>query len=148
MAYKPFDLTGKVALVTGGNGGIGFGMAEALAQAGADVVIWGSNPSKNADAEEKLKATGVRVLTQVVNVADEEAVRAGMVEAVNKMGRVDTVVANAGIGGGAPSFSEFSTEQYRRVRSIWTLCSGPSAKPASTWSPGPARATRPAAPWW
>ena len=118
MAFKPFDLTGKVALVTGGNGGIGFGMAEALAQAGADVVIWGSNPSKNADAEEKLKATGVRVLTQVVNVADEEAVRAGMVEAVNKMGRGDTVVANAGIGGGAPSFSEFSTEQYRRVLSV------------------------------
>ena len=42
MAYKPFDLTGKVALVTGGNGGIGLGMAEALAQAGADVVIWGT----------------------------------------------------------------------------------------------------------
>ena len=41
--YKPFDLTGKVALVTGGNGGIGLGMAEALAQAGSDVVIWGTN---------------------------------------------------------------------------------------------------------
>ncbi|MBP9756833.1 MAG: SDR family NAD(P)-dependent oxidoreductase, partial [Phenylobacterium sp.] len=54
MAYKPFDLTGKVALVTGGNGGIGFGMVDALAQSGADVVIWGSNPKKNADAEEKL----------------------------------------------------------------------------------------------
>jgi len=118
MAYTPFDLTGKVALVTGGNGGIGFGMAQALAQAGADVVIWGSNPAKNADAAEKLKPTGVRVLTQVVNVADEEAVRAGMVGAVNEMGRVDTVVANAGIGGGAPSFSEFSTEQYRKVLSV------------------------------
>ena len=118
MAYKPFDLTGKVALVTGGNGGIGFGMAEALAQAGADVVIWGSNPQKNAAAEEKLKATGVRVLSQVVNVADEEAVRAGMVEAVSRMGRVDTVVANAGIGGGAKSFAEFDTETYRRVLSV------------------------------
>ena len=118
MGYKPFDLTGKVALVTGGNGGIGFGMVEAMAQAGADVVIWGSNPAKNADAEAKLKPTGVRVLTQVVNVADEEAVRAGMAEAVAKMGRVDTVVANAGVGGGAPSFSEFSTETYRRVLSV------------------------------
>ena len=47
MAYSPFDLKGKVALVTGGNGGIGLGMAEGLAQAGADVVIWGSNPEKN-----------------------------------------------------------------------------------------------------
>jgi NAD(P)-dependent dehydrogenase (short-subunit alcohol dehydrogenase family) len=118
MAYKPFDLTGKVALVTGGNGGIGFGMVEGLAQAGADIVIWGSNPKKNADAAEKLTPTGVRVLTQVVNVADENAVAAAMVEAVSKMGRVDTVIANAGIGGGASSFSEFPTETYRKVLSV------------------------------
>jgi NAD(P)-dependent dehydrogenase (short-subunit alcohol dehydrogenase family) len=118
VAYTPFDLTGKVALVTGGNGGIGFGMVEAMAQAGADVVIWGSNAQKNADAEDRLKATGVRVLTQVVNVADEQAVAAGMSEAVAKMGRVDTVVANAGIGGGAKSFSEFPTETYRKVLSV------------------------------
>jgi NAD(P)-dependent dehydrogenase (short-subunit alcohol dehydrogenase family) len=118
MAYAPFDLKGKVALVTGGNGGIGFGMVEALAQAGADVVIWGSNPAKNADAEAKLKSTGVKVLAQVVNVADEAAVEAGMVEAIEKMGRIDTVIANAGIGGGARSFAEFPTETYRRVLSV------------------------------
>jgi NAD(P)-dependent dehydrogenase (short-subunit alcohol dehydrogenase family) len=118
MAYAPFDLKGKVALVTGGNGGIGFGMVEALAQAGADVVIWGSNGAKNAAAEARLKATGVNVLTQVVNVADEAAVAAGMAEAVAQMGRVDTVIANAGIGGGARSFSEFETDTYRRVLSV------------------------------
>lgn len=118
MTYKPFDLTGKVALVTGGNGGIGFGMVEAMAQAGADIVIWGSNPKKNADAEAKLAPLGVRVLTQVVDVSDEHAVAAGMVEAVAKMGRVDTVIANAGIGMGAPSFSEFSTETYRKVLAV------------------------------
>jgi NAD(P)-dependent dehydrogenase (short-subunit alcohol dehydrogenase family) len=118
MTYKPFDLTGKVALVTGGNGGIGFGMVEAMAQAGADVVIWGSNPKKNADAEAKLAPLGVRVLTQVVDVSDEHAVAAAMVEAVAKMGRVDTVIANAGIGMGAPSFSEFSTETYRKVLAV------------------------------
>ncbi|MFP5449785.1 MAG: SDR family NAD(P)-dependent oxidoreductase [Alphaproteobacteria bacterium] len=118
MAYKPFDLTGKVALVTGGNGGIGFGMVEAMAQAGADIVIWGSNPDKNRAAEEKLKPTGVRVLTQVVNVADETAVADGMEAAVAKMGAVHTVVANAGIGGGAKSFSEFPTETYRKVLSV------------------------------
>lgn len=118
MAYKPFDLTGKVALVTGGNGGIGFGMVEALAQAGADVVIWGSNAKKNADSEAKLKDVGVRVMSQVVNVADEAAVAAAMSEAVAKMGRIDTVIANAGVGGGAPSFSEFPTETYRKVLSV------------------------------
>ncbi len=118
MAYAPFDLKGKVALVTGGNGGIGFGMVEALAQAGADVVIWGSNGAKNADAEAKLKATGVNVLTQVVDVADEAAVEAGMAKAIEQMGRIDTVIANAGVGGGARSFAEFETETYRRVLSV------------------------------
>jgi len=119
MAYKPFDLTGKVALVTGGNGGIGFGMVEALAQAGADVVIWGSNPQKNADAAAKLDGVGVRVLTQTVNVGDENAVAAAMAEAVAKMGRIDTVIANAGVGGGgAKPFHEFSTEAYRKTLAV------------------------------
>lgn len=118
MAYKPFDLTGKVALVTGGNSGIGLGMADAMAQAGADVVIWGTNAGKNAAAEAQLKAHGRRVMTQAINVADESQVVSGMAEAAAKMGRIDTVIANAGVGGGAKSFSEFSTETYRRVLSV------------------------------
>ncbi|MCC7267637.1 MAG: SDR family oxidoreductase [Caulobacteraceae bacterium] len=118
MAYKPFDLTGKVALVTGGNGGIGLGMAEAMAQAGADVVVWGTNEAKNAAAEATLKETGVNVLTLKVNVADEAAVIAGMAESVARMGRIDTVVANAGVGGGAPSFSAMTTETWRRVMGV------------------------------
>jgi len=118
MAYKPFDLTGKVALVTGGNSGIGLGMADAMAQAGADVVIWGTNATKNAAAEAQLKGHGRKVLTQKIDVADEVAVVAGMAEAIGQMGRLDTVVANAGVGGGAPSFSEFDTATYRRVLSV------------------------------
>jgi NAD(P)-dependent dehydrogenase (short-subunit alcohol dehydrogenase family) len=118
MAYKPFDLTGKVALITGGNGGIGFGMTEALAQAGADVVVWGTNADKNRAAEERLKPTGVRVKTQVIDVSNEQQVIDGMVEAVAAMGRIDTVIANAGIGGGAPSFSEMSLATWRRVMGV------------------------------
>lgn len=118
MAYKPFDLTGKVALVTGGNRGIGLGMAEALAASGADVVIWGSNAERNAAAEAQLLTHGVRVKAQVVNVADEKAVVDGMVEAVAAMGRIDTVIANAGIGYGAPSFVDMSTDTYRKVLSV------------------------------
>ena len=127
MSYKPFDLTGKVCLITGGNGGIGLGMAEALAQAGSDVVIWGSNADKNAVAEAQLKAHGTRILVQQVDVGDEAQVVAAMAEAEAKMGRLDSVCANAGVGRGAPSFHEMTTEIWRanmRVNldgAFWTL---------------------------
>ncbi len=98
MAYQPFDLTGKVALVTGGNGGIGLAMAEAVAEAGADVAIWGQNPAKNAAAKARLEATGRRVLVQEVNVGDSAAVDAAFVQVVETLGRVDGCFANAGSG--------------------------------------------------
>ena len=116
--YKPFDLTGKVALVTGGNRGIGFGMAEALAQAGADLVIWGTNADKYAEAEAALKKHGRKVVSRAVNVAKESEVVEGMQAAVAAMGRIDCVIANAGIGGGAPSFSEMSLDVWRRVHAV------------------------------
>lgn len=118
MPYKPFDLAGKVALVTGGNGGIGLGMVEALAHAGADVVIWGSNPDKNEKAREKVAALGVRVLAQKVDVSDESAVDAAMAQAVAEMGRVDTVIANAGIGIKGKPFVDIPTEDYRKILSV------------------------------
>ncbi len=89
-----------------------------MAQAGADIVIWGSNAEANLAAEGKLTGYGVRVLAQQVNVADEAAVVAAMAEAAAAMGRIDTVIANAGIGGSAPSFSEMTTEVWRRVLSV------------------------------
>jgi NAD(P)-dependent dehydrogenase (short-subunit alcohol dehydrogenase family) len=115
--YKPFDLTGKVALITGGNGGIGLGMADAMAQSGADVVIWGTNEAKNDAAVKSLRAHGKRVSARKVNVADENEVIAGMKAAVAEMGRVDCVVANAGIGGGAP-ITELTTELFRKVHAV------------------------------
>ncbi len=116
--YKALDLTGKTALVTGGNGGIGLGFADAMAQAGANIVIWGTNEDKNAAAQKQLENHGVKVLAQKVNVAEEEQVIAGFAEAVEAFGLVDSVFANAGIGGGAPSFMEMSTEIYRKVLSV------------------------------
>jgi NAD(P)-dependent dehydrogenase (short-subunit alcohol dehydrogenase family) len=116
--YKPFDLTGKVALVTGGNGGIGFGMADALAAAGADVVIWGTKDDKNEEAARKLKVHGKRVTTRKANVANEAEVVDGVGAAVKEMGRIDCCIANAGIGGGAPSFSQMTIETWRRVHSV------------------------------
>jgi NAD(P)-dependent dehydrogenase (short-subunit alcohol dehydrogenase family) len=117
MAFQPFDLSAKVALITGGNGGIGLGLAEGLADAGASVVIWGTNEAKNRDASETLLKRGVRVLAQRVDVSDEAQVVAGMAEAVAAMGRIDFVAANAGVGGGA-AFTEFPTETWRRVLAV------------------------------
>ncbi|HTT98497.1 MAG TPA: SDR family oxidoreductase [Rhizomicrobium sp.] len=117
--YKPFDLTGKVALVTGGNGGIGLGMAEALAASGADVVIWGTNETKNDAAVKALKAHGKRVSSRKVNVANEQEVIDGMAAALKEMGRVDCVVANAGIGGGSP-INEMTTDLFRKVNAVNT----------------------------
>jgi len=116
--YKPFDLSGKVALVTGGNRGIGYGMAEALAQAGADVVIWGTKDEKNAEAKDALSACGKRVASRRVDVGKEAEVVEGMQAAIAEMGRVDCVIANAGIGGGAKSFSEMSLDVWRRVHAV------------------------------
>jgi len=117
MPFNPFDLTGKVALITGGNGGIGLGMAEGVAAAGAKVAIWGQNPEKNAAAEAKLKAYGVDVLVQKVDVNSEEAVVAGVAEVLKTFGRLDFCVANAGVGGGGP-FAELTTESWRRVTTV------------------------------
>ena len=117
MAFTPFDLTGKVALVTGGNGGIGLGMAEGLAAAGAKVAIWGQNPAKNAEAQKTLEALGGEVLVQAVDVTSEQAVSDALAEVIGRFGRLDFCAANAGVGGGAP-FHEQTTEGWRRVMTV------------------------------
>lgn len=111
-------LTGQVALVTGGNSGIGLGMAMGLAAAGADVALWGTNRDKNQRAAEQVRATGRRVHVERCDVSDESAVEAAFASTVAAMGRVDSVFANAGISSSAPSFWELSTADWRRIMSV------------------------------
>lgn len=118
MAFAPFDLTGKVAVITGGNGGIGLGMAEGLAQAGAEVSIWGTNAEKNAAALDALSAHGTRVSAQRCNVADEADVARCFTATLEQHGRVDGCFANAGIGGRGTRFDEMTDEEWQRIVSV------------------------------
>jgi 2-deoxy-D-gluconate 3-dehydrogenase len=94
---NPFDLKGKAALVTGGNGGIGLGMAKGLAQAGAAIAIAGRDENKNSAAVKELKALGVQAFSLKVDLKDEKASRAMVDEAAARLGRLDILVNNAGI---------------------------------------------------
>ena len=94
MANSTFDLTGKAALVTGGNGGIGLGMAEALAQAGADVCIWGQNEDKNKAAAEKLNSYGCRVVALKCDVSNEGQVEESFARTVETLGKVNVCFAS------------------------------------------------------
>jgi NAD(P)-dependent dehydrogenase (short-subunit alcohol dehydrogenase family) len=119
MPYAAFDLTGKVALVTGGNSGIGLGMARAMAEAGADVAIWGTNAAKNAAAVEALKPAGRKVLALECDVGDEAAVNAAFASTVSAFGRVDGCFANAGVSGrGGHSFRDMTSAEWHRVTRI------------------------------
>jgi len=112
MANNLFDLTGKVALVTGGNSGLGLAYARGLAKAGADVVIWGRNAGRNQQAVEQLKQHGGKVWSQAVDVTDENAVASAMAEMVNTMGRLDTVVVNAGVASRSNSICDMTSDMY------------------------------------
>lgn len=112
-----FDLSGRVAVVTGGNGGIGLGMAHALAEAGADLAVWGRNGEKNEAAVEALAAHGRQVRAYRCDVAVEDDVVSSMASTVDDFGRVDVMVANAGIDLAAP-ITDMSLDTWRTVMSV------------------------------
>ena len=119
--YTPFDLTGRCAVVTGGNGGIGLGMARALLAAGASVAIWGSNPDKTAKAKAALAedcGDAARVHAFVADVGDEAQVDAAFAASVAALGKVDACFANAGVSSKGVLLTDMSLEEFRRIQRI------------------------------
>jgi 2-deoxy-D-gluconate 3-dehydrogenase len=108
------DLKGRVAIVTGGNGGIGLGMAKGLAKAGARVVVAARNRDKSAAAVRELEALGSDALAVTVDVTDERAVDALMADTLRQCERVDILVNNAGINIRKPAH-ELAVQEWQQV---------------------------------
>jgi 2-deoxy-D-gluconate 3-dehydrogenase len=109
-----FDLRGKVAIVTGGNGGIGFGVARGLARAGARVVVAARDREKSTAAVHKLQALGTESLALSVDIANERSVDTLISETVKQCGRLDILVNNAGINIRKPP-QELALDEWQQV---------------------------------
>lgn len=112
---KLFDLTGRVSIVTGGNGGIGLGMARGLAQAGATIVVVGRNAEKNANAVRELHSLGsAQACAIAADVTQAAACKRMVAEVMQRFGRLDTLVNNAGINiRRAPQ--DYSLEEWQQI---------------------------------
>ena len=92
-----FNLKGKVALVTGGNGGLGLGMALGLAEAGADIAIAARNPDKTSDAIKQIEGVGVRAISVPTDVTKETEIESMISQTLDKLGHIDILVNNSGV---------------------------------------------------
>lgn len=119
MAKGLFDLSGKVAVVTGGNSGLGLAFARGIARQGGNLAIWARNAEKNAAVKRELEAHGVRVTTHQVDVSSEEQTVAGYAEVMQAFGRVDCVIANAGLPPPQTrSMLDLSTQEFQRFLDV------------------------------
>lgn len=112
------DLTNRNFVVTGGNGGIGLGLAEGIVSAGGSVVIWGRDGAKNQRALETLHAAGGSATAHVCDVSDEAEVIDAMAASVEDFGRLDGLFANAGRGGHGVPIVDLTLDQWREVMAV------------------------------
>lgn len=117
MSNELFDLSGKVALITGGNSGIGLGFAEGIVKHGGNICIWGRNGEKNRAVVEQLQVFGGKVHAVQCDVADEKAVEQSFAETLEVFGRVDGCFANSGVAKSG-RFEEFSSDDWRHVMNV------------------------------
>ena len=110
------DLTGRTVVVTGGNSGIGFALAAGVAKAGANVAIWSRSADRNAEAAGDLAAHGARALAVRCDVGDEDSVAAAMATTLGEFGRLDCLIANAGLYAGGLIHDMTLTEWHRVMR--------------------------------
>lgn len=116
-----FDLTGRTAIITGGNGGLGLAMGRGLAKAGANVAIWGRSEAKNAAALDELRALGGGyVITLPCDIADDAQIAAAMEQTLAAFGRIDICFANAGISGAGAAIPDITPEGWDHTLAVNT----------------------------
>lgn len=118
MANGLFDLSGKVALITGGNSGLGLGFARGIAKQGGSVEIWGRSKEKNARAKAELEEYGVFVTARQVDVSKQHQVIDGYRDLMAEYGRIDSVFANSGVPAMTRSLLDTSAEDWHSLLDI------------------------------
>ncbi len=112
-----FDLNNQTIVVTGGNGGIGLGLARGVARAGANVVIWARSAEKNEAAQSELEALGAEVMTLTCDVSNEDQILAAIEQTAGRFGRIHACFANAGYGAPGDPLT-VSLEDWRALMSV------------------------------
>ena len=113
-----FDLSGKLAIVTGGGSGIGLGIARALAKAGADIALCGRRLSVCEKACDEIRAAGVKAEAFRCDVSQQNEVEAMVAAVIERFGSIDILINNAGIAGAAQPFLDIALEQWRQTIDI------------------------------
>lgn len=116
-----FDLSGRTALITGGNGGLGLSMARGLAKAGANVAVLARNAEKNAAAAAELRGLGAgEVIALACDVGEDDAIEAAVAQTLAAFGRIDACFANAGISGAGTAIPDITADGWDHTMAVNT----------------------------